>query len=223
MRAVLLAVVAAVGLTAAACTSSTRATDAPAETAVAPGAVAPGAVAPGAAAPPAAAVGAAAPAFTLVDQTGRSVSLGDYAGKVVVLEWVNPDCPSVQRHAKARTMAALAEKYGGDVAWLAVNSTNYMDAEDNRKWAEKNGLSYPILDDQDGRVARAFGARTTPHMYVIDREGRLAYQGAIDDDPSGDKPAKVNYVDRALGELVAGKAVSAPQTKPYGCSVKYSD
>lgn len=175
------------------------------------------------AASPTAAVGAQAPNFTLEDQTGKKVSLTDFAGKIVVLEWINPDCPFVQRHANAKTMYTLAEKYGAhNVVWLGINSTNYADCATNAKWIASNQLPYSVLDDHTGEVGHLYGARTTPHMFVIDASGKLVYEGGIDDDPGGSKgPATVNYVDRALGELTSGKAVSTPQSKPYGCSVKY--
>jgi peroxiredoxin len=171
-----------------------------------------------------ASVGAAAPGFTLTDQTGKAINLADYSGSVVVLEWINPDCPFVQRHAQAKTMATLAKKFGDQgVVWLGINSTNYMNGDSNRKWVEANGLPYAVLDDHSGEVGRAYAARTTPHMFVIDKNGTLAYQGAIDDDQSGAKGgAAANYVDAALSDLLAGKPVRTPQTKPYGCSVKYA-
>jgi peroxiredoxin len=171
----------------------------------------------------AAAVGAPAPAFSLEDQTGNKVSLADYAGKVVVLEWVNPECPFVVRHANAKTMATLAAKYAAkDVVWLGVNSTHFMNNDANAKWIAKYSLPYPILNDSAGEVGRAYGARTTPHMYIIDPAGKLVYAGGIDDDQGGSKGASaVNYVDRALDEVTSGKPVSMSETKPYGCSVKY--
>jgi peroxiredoxin len=179
---------------------------------------------PSASAPMVASVGSAAPAFTLEDQSGKKVSLSDYTGSIVVLEWINPDCPFVQRHAQAKTMATLAEKYKGQgVVWLGINSTSYLNAEANRKWIADKGLSYAVLDDHAGEVGRAYSARTTPHMFVIDKSGILVYQGAIDDDQAGAKGASaLNYVDAALTEVLAGKAVSASQTKPYGCAVKYA-
>ncbi|RMG56448.1 MAG: thioredoxin family protein [Acidobacteria bacterium] len=169
-------------------------------------------------------VGAPAPTFTLEDQNGRPVSLSDFTGKIVVLEWVNPDCPFVQRHYRAGTMKRLAEKYQSKgVVWLAINSTYYMGKEDNRRWIEKYKLPYPILDDHTGRVGRLYGAKTTPHMFIIDTSGKLVYQGGIDDDPRGAKNGgALNYVERALDELLAGKPVSISQSKPYGCSVKYA-
>jgi len=168
-------------------------------------------------------VGKAAPDFALTDTTGNRVSLADYNGKVVVLEWLNPDCPYVQRHYKAGTMEKLATKYGGQgVVWLTINSTNYMDAAANAKFKAANDLPYTILVDQSGEVGHLYNAATTPHMYVIDGEGTLAYVGAIDDDPRGGKgDGATNYVAAALDEVLAGSAVTTAETKPYGCSVKY--
>jgi peroxiredoxin len=168
-------------------------------------------------------IGDAAPAFTLADTAGNQVSLSDFEGKVVVLEWLNPDCPFVQRHYKAGTMKDLAEKYDGEgVVWLTINSTNYMDAAANAKFKADNGLPYTILVDQSGDVGHLYDAATTPHMYIIDGAGTLVYIGAIDDDPRGnkDEPA-VNYVAVALDEVLAGSTVTTAETKPYGCSVKY--
>lgn len=172
-----------------------------------------------------ASVGALAPTFTLEDQSGKKVSLADFAGKIVVLEWVNPDCPFVQRHYKAKTMITLAEKYRPKgVIWLAINTTRYMNKDTNKQWVAQHRLPYPILDDHLGHVGKLYGAKTTPHMFIIDQLGKLVYAGAIDDDPGGIKGKEaVNYVERALEELLAGKPVSQPQTKPYGCTVKYAD
>ncbi len=168
-------------------------------------------------------VGDAAPAFTLADTVGNEVSLSDFEGKIVVLEWLNPDCPFVQRHYKAGTMKNLATKYDGEgVVWLTINSTNYMDGAANAKFKAENDLPYTILVDQSGEVGHLYDAKTTPHMYIIDGTGTLIYIGAIDDDPRGNKgePA-VNYVAVALDEVLAGSAVTTAETKPYGCSVKY--
>ena len=168
-------------------------------------------------------VGDQAPDFTLRDSAGNEVSLSDFEGKVVVLEWLNPDCPFVRRHYKAGTMKNLASKYGEEgVVWVTINSTNYMDAAANAKFKAGNELPYTILVDQSGDVGHLYGAQTTPHMYIRDDEGTLVYIGAIDDDPRGNKgePA-VTYVAVALDEVVAGKAVTTAETKPYGCSVKY--
>ena len=168
-------------------------------------------------------VGDPAPAFTLTDSAGHKISLADYKDKVVVLEWINPDCPFVQRHYKAGTMKNLAAEYASKgVVWLAINSTNYMDAEANAKFKAANGLAYPILVDQSGEVGHLYGAMTTPHMFIIDSEGMIVYMGAIDDDPWGSKDGPAtNYVAAALDEVLAGKAVTVSETKPYGCSVKY--
>ena len=169
-------------------------------------------------------VGDAASDFTLEDTTGSDVSLSDFSGKVVVLEWLNPDCPFVQRHYKAGTMKQLAAEYGEKgVVWLTINSTHYMDAAANAKFKADQELPYPILVDQSGEVGHLYGAATTPHMYIIDGDGRLVYIGAIDDDPRGSKGTahRTNYVDAALGEVLAGKPVTTAETKPYGCSVKY--
>ena len=160
--------------------------------------------------------------FTLKDQDGKTVKLADHRGKIVVLEWINWDCPYVKRHYERGTFKTLAEKYADKgVLWLAINSTHYATREKDKAWIAKYKLPYPILDDSDGEVGRQFGARTTPHMYVIDKDGRIGYQGAIDDDPRGKKDDPVDYVAKALEELLAGKPVSEPKTRPYGCSVKY--
>ncbi|MHC4482792.1 MAG: redoxin domain-containing protein, partial [Planctomycetota bacterium] len=110
------------------------------------------------------------------------------------------------------------------VVWLAVNSTNHTTVKQNKDWAAKHKLPYPILDDRPGAVGRAYGATNTPHMYIISTEGNIVYEGAIDNSPNGKTPdgeKMINYVDKALAELTAGKAVSTAKTKPYGCSVKY--
>ena len=178
----------------------------------------------------AAVVGQAAPAFTATDTAGKPVRLEDLKGRTVVLEWHNFGCPFVQKHYRSGNMQALQKKYGADVVWVAVNSTNksasdYMvpakiDAEMHRFGA--SAARY-VMDDP-GAVGRAYGAKTTPHMFVIDGNGTLVYDGAIDDRRSTDvedvKGAR-NYVALALDEMKAGKAVSNPRTVPYGCSVKY--
>jgi peroxiredoxin len=169
-----------------------------------------------------ASVGDSAPDFTLEDLDGKPVTLSKIGG-VRVLEWVNPDCPFVQRHYKAGTMKKLAADYGAKgVTWLTINSTNYMDAEANRKFAEAYGLSQRILVDQDGKVGHLYGAVTTPHMFVIDGAGTIVYAGAIDSDPRGSGEGVTNYVAAALDEVLAGKPVTMPETTPYGCSVKYA-
>jgi peroxiredoxin len=168
------------------------------------------------------AVGDKAPDFTLSDASGSQVSLAGSNGSIRVLEWVNPDCPFVQRHYAAGTMKKLAEHYATKgVVWLAINSTSTMDAARSAAFRDSHQLPYPILVDRDGTVGHLYGAETTPHMFVIDGNGTVVYEGAIDDDPRGSKPSATNYVAAALDELLAGKPVATPETKPYGCSVKY--
>ena len=163
-----------------------------------------------------------APDFALTDQDGNKVRLADHRGKIVVLEWTNPDCPFVKRHYAAGTMKRLAEKYAPKgVMWLAINTTNYWTVAKNKGWHTMQNLPYPVLDDRAGTVGKLYGARTTPHMFIVHKDGRLVYQGAVDDDPTG-KGAKVNYVEQTLDELLAGKPVTQAEMRPYGCSVKYA-
>jgi peroxiredoxin len=170
-----------------------------------------------------ASVGAQAPSFSLQDQSGKTVNLSDYSGKVIVLEWFNENCPFVQRHYKEGTMNNLASKYAGkDVVWLAVNSTNSADNASNKKASDSWNMNHPILNDSTGTVGHQYGATNTPDMFIIGKDGKIAYTGGIDNDPDGDKGDKINYVDQALGEIVAGNTVSTPQTKPYGCHVGYA-
>jgi peroxiredoxin len=161
-------------------------------------------------------IGQTAPAFSLPDCYGNDISLESQRGKVVVLEWINQKCPVSEGHHKKHTMQDLIKKYAGKgVVWLAIDSSSFCDAEANRVYAAEMGLAYPILQDPDGKVGKAYGAQTTPHMFVIDKEGKLAYNGAIDDQKS------TNYVDAALQAVLAGKTVEKSKTKPYGCGVKY--
>jgi peroxiredoxin len=165
-----------------------------------------------------------APVFALKSFEGKEVSLCDYRGKIVVLEWFNDECPFVRHHYdKANTMVALSEKYKGkDVVWLAVNSTSHTTDKQNKEFSGSHKLPYPILDDRSGAVGRAYGARSTPHMFIIDTKGDIVYSGAIDNSPLGrKKEGVINYVDRALAELTGGKPVSTATTAPYGCNVKY--
>ena len=170
-------------------------------------------------------IGEAAPAFTLHDTAGKTHSLSDYAGKTVVLEWINPDCPFVVRHYNLDTMTNLASQ-NKDVVWLAIASGNTADAENLKTFAAKEGINYPILLDGDGTVGKTYGAKRTPHMYIITGDGKLAYNGGIDDQEIGDanapeKEGTLNYVEKALKEIADGKAVSQSETKAYGCPVKY--
>ena len=173
------------------------------------------------------AVGEAAPAFALPDLAGKTHNLSDYAGKVVVLEWINPNCPFSARHAREKTMSELAHRHGR-VVWLAINSTsashlNYLEPAEHLAWNRENGIDYAVLYDPKGTVGQAYGAKTTPHMYIVDEKGKIAYNGAIDDDPSGRKvkPQRMNYVDLGLTAEEAGRQPDPAATKPYGCSVKY--
>lgn len=168
-------------------------------------------------------VGQPAPDFTLTDQAGNSHTLSQYQGKVVVLEWTNPQCPYVVRHYDADTMEDLATNWGDDVVWLAVDSSNFITPEASAEWAAAEGFSYPTLQDPSGATGRLYGAQTTPHMYVIDAEGTLRYAGAVDDDPRGRSDSPTNYVNAAVDSLLAGEAPAVTETEPYGCSVKYPE
>lgn len=176
-------------------------------------------------------VGQPAPGFTLTDVGGKPVKLADFKGRFVVLEWVNPDCPYVQRHYDSANMPNLQKEIGGkNVAWLSINSTRaghseYKTAEQMASWTKKkNAAPAATLLDPDSKVGKAYGATTTPHMYVIDPKGQLIYAGAIDDRRSASleetKSAK-NYVRAALGDAMAGKPVMVSNTVSYGCTVKY--
>jgi len=165
-----------------------------------------------------------APEFTLNTFDGKEISLSDYRGKIVVLEWFNFECPYSKYHYETtNTMVGLANKYkGSNVVWLVINSTSHTTPGANKEFTQKYKLPFPILDDRPGKVGRAYGAKTTPHMYIISPRGNILYEGAIDNSPMGrKKEGVINYVDKALAELTTGKAVSTPNTKPYGCSVKY--
>lgn len=168
-----------------------------------------------------AAVGQPAPAFTLVDEAGATHSLSDYAGKIVVLEWTNPQCPFVVRHYNANTMETLHQTYGDDIVFFSVNSSHFNTAADSQAWKAAESLTWPTLLDTDGNVGRAYGARTTPHMYIIDPQGVLAYAGAIDSDPRGNQADATNYVSAAITALTAGNRPDPSSTEPYGCTVKY--
>jgi peroxiredoxin len=175
--------------------------------------------------PAGAKIGDAAPNFSLSDQDGNIVDLSKFAGKVVILEWTNPDCPFVQDHYKKHTMFNLAAQYEVKGAvWLSIDSSHDDTNAYNKKWAEEQGLFYPVLNDASGAVGHAYGATNTPNMYVINRQGKLVYKGAIDNNPDGTMgAAKINYVANALAEVVANKPVAIPETKAYGCAVKYSN
>jgi peroxiredoxin len=180
----------------------------------------------------AATLGQPAPAFTLTDLDGRKVQLADLRGKYVVLEWNNPSCPFVMKHYNSGNMQSLQKRFTGEgVQWIVVNSTaeshsEYLKPAELKAWLAKQGAAASIAAlDADGTVARAYAAKVTPHMYVIDPNGVLAYAGAIDDVRSAN-PADVkranNYVVQALAELRAGKRVSSPSTSAYGCTIKFA-
>ncbi|MBU8895649.1 thioredoxin family protein [Corallococcus sp. H22C18031201] len=167
-------------------------------------------------------VGKPAPAFTLKDESGKEHSLAEYKGKVVVLEWTNPECPFVQRHYEAKTMQDTVKGFDAKkVVWLAVDSSSTHSAQTASEWKKKEALSYPVLLDTAGTVGKSYGAKTTPHMYVIDEKGVVRYAGAIDDDPRGKNETKTNYVKGAVDALLTGKQVPTATSQPYGCSVKY--
>jgi peroxiredoxin len=179
----------------------------------------------------AAKVGEPAPAFTLVDSTGQTRSLADYAGKTVVLEWTNHDCPFTKKHYESDNMQAQQRNAtAGGIVWLTINSSapgnqGHVDGKAaERVRAEVRAAQTAYLLDPAGTVGRAYGAKTTPHMYVIDPKGALRYAGAIDSIPSpdaNDVGKATQYVPQALAELAASKPVTVATTRPYGCSVKY--
>jgi peroxiredoxin len=176
-------------------------------------------------------IGAPAPAFTLPDTYGKEHSLSDYSGKWVVLEWLNYGCPFVQKHYKSGNMQKLQAEYGEQgVVWFSVVSSapgkqGYYEPDEMNAMNEENGnTAAAVLLDPEGSVGMAYGAKTTPQMYVINPEGVLLYNGAIDDRPSpqvSDIEGAKNYLVQALSEAMAGQSVSQPTTQPYGCSVKY--
>lgn len=169
-------------------------------------------------------IGAAAPDFTLKDLDGKEVSLSSFKGKVVVLEWVNHECPVCVRHCKEKTATNVMEKFKGKpVVWLGIDSSHFCEtkAESIKKWHKEQNLPYTILLDAPGMVGKLYTAKTTPHMFVIDQKGVLAYMGAMDDDPQGTNKEKKNYVEEAVNALLNGSTVATTTTQPYGCSVKY--
>lgn len=177
------------------------------------------------------AVGQKAPEFTLSDTAGKTVKLADFKGKHVVLEWNNPGCPYVRKHYDSANMQALQKEITGkNVVWLAVNSTadshpDYLAPAQLGRWmAQQKAAPTATLMDEDGSVGKAYGARTTPHMYMIDPKGTLIYAGGIDSNASYSADSiksATNYVRQGVNEALASKALSKPVTAPYGCSVKY--
>jgi peroxiredoxin len=176
--------------------------------------------------------GAPAPDFSVVDADGKTQKLADYAGKTVILEWTNHDCPYVRKHYNSATMQTLQKDMAKEgVVWLSVISSpvgeqGHVDgAKAKELTASRDAAPAAILLDPKSQMARAYGAQTTPHMYIIDPKGTLAYAGAIDDKPSASASSlngAKSYVRQAMAELKAGKPVSEPATKAYGCVVKYA-
>jgi hypothetical protein len=176
-------------------------------------------------------VGQKAPDFVAVDTAGKQHRLSDFAGKFVVLEWTNPGCPFVRKHYGSGNMPATqkaATEKG--VVWLAVNSTeraasDYLKPAALEAWMKEHSAApTAVLMDEDGVIGRAYAARTTPHLYIIDPKGVLVYAGGIDSIASSrveDIKTATNYVNQALGEAFGGKPISAATTRPYGCSIKY--
>jgi len=177
------------------------------------------------------AVGTNAPDFSLTDSKGKTQSVSQYKGKYVVLEWFNPECPFVKKHYGSGNMQKLQEEFTGKgVVWLSVDSSapgqqGHLTAEQaNARMSEWKTKQTALVLDPDGKAGQSYGAKNTPHMFVINPEGKIVYEGAIDSKATPD-PADIanstNYVKVALEESLAGKAVSNANTKPYGCSVKY--
>jgi peroxiredoxin len=177
-------------------------------------------------------IGKPAPVFTLMGTDGKEHSLSDYKGSFIVLEWFNPDCPFVKKHYNSTNMQTLQKYYREKgVVWMVINSSargkqGYCTAERANEVIKENDMApTAFLLDHDGKVGRMYGAKTTPHMYVIDKEGLLIYHGAIDNMPSTrieDIKTAKNYVQTALDEAIAGKSISVKASQPYGCSVKYA-
>ena len=178
----------------------------------------------------AAAVGQAAPDFTLQDTAGQPVKLSQFKGKPVVLEWNNPGCPFVRKHFQGNMQALQKDFTQRGVVWLAINSTedassDYLPPPQLARWMRDQGASpSATLMDEDGTVGKRYGARVTPHMYIVNAQGRLMYAGAIDSIPSArvaDIEKATNHIRQGLTELLAGKPVSVATSQAYGCSIKY--
>ena len=179
----------------------------------------------------AATVGQPAPDFTLTDATGKPVRLSDFKGRHVVLEWTNPGCPFVRKHYDSGNMPATQkDATGKNVVWLSINSTekassDYLEPARLSAWlAERKAVPTAVLMDEEGTVGKSYGARTTPHMYIVNPQGVLVYAGGIDSIPSA-RPADIekatNYVKTGLAQVLAGQPITEAATRPYGCSIKY--
>ena len=181
----------------------------------------------------AARVGERAPDFTATDSNGKTHTLSEYAGKYVVLEWTNRDCPFTQKHYKSGNMQQLQREWTSrGIIWLTVASSapgaqGYVTAAQENEYLKETGAApSAVLLDPTGQVGHLYDAKTTPHMFVINPQGTLIYDGAIDDRPTtdlGDVKGARNYVSLALEEAMAGKSVGVPTSRPYGCSVKYGN
>src|SRR6201995_4662975 len=177
-------------------------------------------------------VGSAAADFSAKDSKGETQTLSQYKGKFVVLEWFNPECPFVKKHYGSGNMQKLQKEYTGKgVVWLTVDSSapgaegNLSPEQAEKVVSSWNAHETALLLDPDGKVGRAYGAKNTPHMFVISPEGKVVYEGAIDSKRTpnpADIPSSTNYVKQALDEGLAGNAVTTSDTRPYGCSVKYN-
>ncbi len=177
-------------------------------------------------------IGSPAPGFTLPDLEGKRVSLDQFKGKTVVLEWFNPFCPFVKAsHTKGSLKDAAKRASKKGIVWLAINSSG-KGLKGHGVSANVNGkkewqMAHPILLDELGVVGKAYGAKRTPQLFVIDSHGVLVYSGAVDNSPDGEGESPsdgklVSYVDAALSDLAAGRPVATPKTEAYGCSVKYA-
>lgn len=175
-------------------------------------------------------IGQPAPDFELADLDGNKQKLSDHKGKTVVLEWFNPECPFVKyAHGEGPLKTMAAEQTGSGIVWLAINSgapgKQGHGVDKNKKGAADFGMSHPILLDEEGTVGKTYGAKTTPHIFIVDAEGKLVFRGGVDNAPMGevkDGGDLENYVTTALAELAAGKPVAEADVRSYGCSVKYS-
>lgn len=172
-------------------------------------------------------IGQEAPAFAATDINGQPVKLSDFRGKTVVLEWTNPECPVVGRHYKTGNIPALQKEATGEgVVWILINSgakgeQGDFEPDQVKAWLQKNGASATAyLRDRDGSIGKLYGAKTTPHLFIVDKEGKLAYRGGIDNNRRSHEGAD-NYVKNALTSLRNGTPVEKASTEPYGCAVKY--
>ena len=176
-------------------------------------------------------VGSTAPDISATDSKGKNQTLSQYKGKYVVLEWFNPECPFVKKHYGSGNMQKLQEEFTGKgVVWLTIDSNapglegNLTAEQANQRIAEWKAHSTAFLLDPDGKAGRTYAAKNTPHMFVINPEGKIVYEGAIDSKATAnpaDIASSTNYVKTALDESLAGKTVTTPSSRPYGCSVKY--